>query len=240
MTPRGIEILVKKASVDGAFKRHLLAERSGAAARIGLELDSAEAAMLDVIPETHLVKIIAEAKVSPKLTPVFMGYAATAMLAAVGGFAVVSVPSNGEDGLDIVNTSEKTPTNPTVAFNRDIGKEGFKGPIAGTGYISGIVTDQNGNVIEGAVVVIEGSGLFALTDADGYYLINHVPVGFWVVSASKEGYGEMTVSNVRVMDGLRNNVSFRIDEGITMTLGIRPDLPHHSSIEDKVDPEYLK
>ncbi len=35
MTKCGIEILVKKASVDGAFKRHLLAERSGAAGLAG-------------------------------------------------------------------------------------------------------------------------------------------------------------------------------------------------------------
>jgi hypothetical protein len=85
MTPRGIEILVKKASVDGAFRRHLLAERSGAAERIGLELDPAEAAMLDAIPETQLVAIIEKTRVAPLLRPAFLGYAAAAMLAAVGG-----------------------------------------------------------------------------------------------------------------------------------------------------------
>ena len=58
MTPRGIEILVKKALVDGAFRRQLLTERSGAAERIGLALDPAEAAMLDAIPEAQLVAII--------------------------------------------------------------------------------------------------------------------------------------------------------------------------------------
>jgi len=84
MTPRGIEILVKKASVDRAFRLHLLAERSSAAARIGLELDSAEAAMLDAIPEAQLLAIIEKTKVAPLLRPNFMGYAATAMLAAVG------------------------------------------------------------------------------------------------------------------------------------------------------------
>ncbi len=84
MTPRGIEILVKKASVDGAFKRYLLAERSGAAERIGLALDPAEAAMLDAIPEAQLTAIIEKTKVAPLLRPAFMGYAAAAMLAAVG------------------------------------------------------------------------------------------------------------------------------------------------------------
>jgi len=84
MTPRGIEILVKKASVDGAFRRHLLKERSGAAARIGMELDPAEAAVLDAIPEGQLIAIIEKTKVAPLLRPNFMGYAAAAMLAAVG------------------------------------------------------------------------------------------------------------------------------------------------------------
>ncbi|MCP4231929.1 MAG: hypothetical protein GY771_17510 [bacterium] len=84
MTPRGIEILVKKASVDSEFKRHLLTERSGAAERIGLGLDPAEAAMLNVIPEGQLVNIIAETKVPSKLKPVFMGSTAMLMAAVLG------------------------------------------------------------------------------------------------------------------------------------------------------------
>ena len=84
MIPRGIEILVKKASVDGAFRVNLLEERSGAAERIGLTLDPAEAAMLDAIPETQLVKIIGDTKVSTKLMPVFMGSTAVLMAAVLG------------------------------------------------------------------------------------------------------------------------------------------------------------
>ncbi|MCP4231927.1 MAG: hypothetical protein GY771_17500, partial [bacterium] len=95
MTPRGIEILVKKASVDGAFRRHLLTERSGAAERIGLELDPAEAAMLDAIPEAQLVATIEKTKVTPLLRPAFTGYAAAAMLAAGGGVA-----GCGEEEID--------------------------------------------------------------------------------------------------------------------------------------------
>ncbi len=84
LTPRGIEILVKKASVDGAFKRHLLEERSGAAERIGLELDPAEAAMLDAIPEAQLANIISDTKLPPKLKPVFLGSTALLMAAVLG------------------------------------------------------------------------------------------------------------------------------------------------------------
>jgi hypothetical protein len=82
--PRGIEVLVKKAAVDPEFKALLLAERSGAADAIGLELSEAEAAMLDGVPATQLEAIIANTTVSPKMRPAFMGRAAAVMLAALG------------------------------------------------------------------------------------------------------------------------------------------------------------
>jgi hypothetical protein len=82
--PRGIEVLVKKAAVDPEFKALLLAERSAAADAIRLELNEAEAAMLDSAPGTQLESIIAKTTVSPKIKPAFMGRAAAVMLAALG------------------------------------------------------------------------------------------------------------------------------------------------------------
>jgi hypothetical protein len=82
--PRGIEVLVKKAAVDPEFRALLLAERSGAAAEIGLELSETETAMLDGVPEAQLESIIANTTVSSKLRPAFVGRAAAVMLAALG------------------------------------------------------------------------------------------------------------------------------------------------------------
>jgi hypothetical protein len=96
MVPRGIEILVKKASVDGAFREKLLRERSGAAGLIGLALASNENAMLDGIPEAQLETIIAGTKVNPNARPAFLGYAATAMLAALVGSSVGVTAEDGE------------------------------------------------------------------------------------------------------------------------------------------------
>jgi hypothetical protein len=93
MIPRGIEILVKKASVDAEFKDTLLTERSHAAYRIGLELDPNEVQMLDAFPEGQLDKIIAETLVEPKLRPVFRGYSAIVMLAVVGAAAYGCIPA---------------------------------------------------------------------------------------------------------------------------------------------------
>jgi hypothetical protein len=82
--PRGIELLVKKAAVDAAFRAALLAERSAAAGRIGLELTPAERVMLDGAPAEQLQAVIARTKVEPSAVPALMGKAAAAMLVALG------------------------------------------------------------------------------------------------------------------------------------------------------------
>ncbi len=82
--PRGIEVLVKKASVDGDFKALLLERRSRAADEIGLTLEPAEAAMLDAVPDAQLETIIANTTVAPSRRAAFVGTAAAIMLAALG------------------------------------------------------------------------------------------------------------------------------------------------------------
>jgi hypothetical protein len=93
--PRGIEILVKKASVDPEFRRLLLDVRAEAAGAIGLALDRAEAAMLAAIPDTQLDMIIARATVPVESRAAFLGRAAALMLAALGAetFAVAEPES---------------------------------------------------------------------------------------------------------------------------------------------------
>ncbi len=83
-TRRGVDVLLKKAAVDGVFKKLLLEKRAAAAEAIGLELDAAEAALLEAVPESHLAAVIARTTVSPKIRPAFLGYAAGVMLAALG------------------------------------------------------------------------------------------------------------------------------------------------------------
>ena len=82
--PRGIEVLVKKASVDCGFKARLLDLRSHAADEIGLELEPAEAMMLDGVPAAQLETIIAHTHVAPTRRQAFLGTAAAVMLAALG------------------------------------------------------------------------------------------------------------------------------------------------------------
>jgi hypothetical protein len=82
--PRGIEVLVKKAAVDGKFRELLLDQRGGAATFIGLELDPAEAVMLSAIPQEQLAQIVDQTSVPDEQRRVFLGQVAAAMLAVLG------------------------------------------------------------------------------------------------------------------------------------------------------------
>lgn len=82
--PRGVEVLLKKASVDAEFKTLLLRDRADAAREIGLDLTPSEQALLKVIPAAQLETIIANTRVRADQRPAFLGRAAAAMLLALG------------------------------------------------------------------------------------------------------------------------------------------------------------
>ena len=107
--PRGVEVLVKKASVDEEFREVLLAERAGAAERIGLTLDPAEALMLAAVPSEQLETIIVRTNVPTEHRRAFLGTAAAAMLAALG----VMNPGCGRKG----QVKGERPDLPTVDEN---------------------------------------------------------------------------------------------------------------------------
>ena len=82
--PQGIEVLIRKASVDAEFRAALLDRRAAAAEDIGLALDAAEAMMLRAVPREQLEAIIARTNVPEEHRRAFLGQAAAAMLATVG------------------------------------------------------------------------------------------------------------------------------------------------------------
>lgn len=82
--PRGIEVLVKKASVDREFREALMERRADVAGDIGLELEPSEIAMLSTIPGDQLAAIIDRTDVAPDSRRAFLGKVASVMLAAVG------------------------------------------------------------------------------------------------------------------------------------------------------------
>ena len=82
--PQGIEVLVKKASIDPDFAELLLTDRQAAAREIELGLDPSEAMMLEAVPAEQLEAIIAQTIVPHEHRRAFLGKAAAAMLAALG------------------------------------------------------------------------------------------------------------------------------------------------------------
>jgi acyl carrier protein len=99
--PRGIEVLVKKAAVDAAFKERLLSTRAAAAGEIGLRLEPAEVMMLTIAPAEQLEAVIARTAVPQDHRRAFLGQAAAAMLAVLGlaGDAAYAIDPGAPGGV---------------------------------------------------------------------------------------------------------------------------------------------
>jgi len=121
--PRGIEVLVKKASVDPEFKKILLQKRADAARQIGLELTDAEAAMLARIPREQLEAIISGTKVKPENRQVFLSNVGKLMLAALGVAVIVTVavPTLGHQ-IDLPHETKRPQSEHLVDANQETEK----------------------------------------------------------------------------------------------------------------------
>ena len=68
-----------------------------------------------------------------------------------------------------------------------------------TGKVSGLVIDTNtGESLIGANVMLAGTTLGAATDEEGYYHILSVPPGYYDIRVNMIGYGDKTITGVRV------------------------------------------
>jgi len=104
--PRGIEVLVKKAAVDPAFKQTLMEKRANAADEIGLKLEPAEVAMLNAVPAPQLETIIANTEVADLSRAAFLGRAAAVMLAALG---VSTMNASAQEGPAVTGVRPEPP-----------------------------------------------------------------------------------------------------------------------------------
>ncbi len=92
----------------------------------------------------------------------------------------------------------------TVAFVN----QSFSGT---TGKINGVVTDrETGDPLPGANVIIEGTMLGAATDLKGFYIINNIPPGKYNLKASMIGFGQQTVTDVKVSIDLTTEINFQL------------------------------
>jgi len=81
--PRGIEVLVKKASVDRRFRRKLLKLKDRAARLIGLRLSDIETSIIKSVDKRQLKNIIKKVKVPGYQRRIFLSNTAVAMLAII-------------------------------------------------------------------------------------------------------------------------------------------------------------
>lgn len=82
-----------------------------------------------------------------------------------------------------------------------------------TGKIQGRVTDAaTGQPIAGAQIVVAGTRLGNLTNADGFYFINNVPAGVHDITAQFIGYQTVTVREQRVLAGQTITLDFSMTQ----------------------------
>jgi len=88
--------------------------------------------------------------------------------------------------------------------------------VAQTGIIKGVITDANeGSTLPGATVFIEGTTVGTVTDVDGVYLLNNVPVGNQVVAISFLGFETKTVS-IDMQAGQTIEINEALGEGVIL------------------------
>jgi len=89
-----------------------------------------------------------------------------------------------------------------------------------TGKVIGTVTDQDtGQPLVGAQVVIEGTNLGNVTNEDGYYFVNNVPVGIERITAQYLGY-QTTTREERILAGQTMTVDFALSSEVVQAEGI--------------------
>ncbi|MYF18268.1 MAG: TonB-dependent receptor, partial [Gemmatimonadetes bacterium] len=81
-----------------------------------------------------------------------------------------------------------------------------------TGKIAGVIKDDQGNPLPGANVIVEGTRLGAVADADGSYFIINILPGRYALTASLIGYTNQTQSDVSVKTDFTTPLNFQLKE----------------------------
>ncbi|MDO8684760.1 MAG: TonB-dependent receptor, partial [Armatimonadota bacterium] len=85
-----------------------------------------------------------------------------------------------------------------------------------TGIISGVVTDAaKGTKLAGANIVVKGTNLTTVTDANGFYAITNIPPGTYEVTASLVGYGDAARTDVQVVMDATTAINLALEEAVT-------------------------
>jgi len=89
-----------------------------------------------------------------------------------------------------------------------------------TGKIQGTVSNQAGESVAKAQVIVVGTAFGAVTDDKGYYFINNVPPGTYTMRAQFIGYAPTDVPGVRVLGGQTLTQNFPMKPSAVVVGGI--------------------
>ena len=97
--------------------------------------------------------------------------------------------------------------------------------------IEGHVTDQEGRPLEGASVVIDGSGYGAATNSTGYFLIENLFVGTYTIRAQFSGYQDQQFENIQVRKEGTTVVNFKLTEKVFLSETVVVEALRESDIQ---------
>ncbi len=123
--------------------------------------------------------------------------------AAVGSHPISFATTNPNPLINAKYALSNADGTVSVSLNTEDGSIAVIAPTP-LGSISGQVTTLVGGQpqgLEGATVVVAGTGISAVTDASGYYTIEDIPVGTHTIRIQKDGYQPVEVSGVTVLEG---------------------------------------
>jgi len=87
-----------------------------------------------------------------------------------------------------------------------------------TGNIDGIVVSENsGEPMPGANVMLIGTVLGAVTDLQGHFILNHIPAGSYQMRVSMMGYKTIEKNAIQVKAGETTSVSLKLVETVIET-----------------------
>jgi len=105
-----------------------------------------------------------------------------------------------------------------------------------TGIVGGVVRSaKDGTPLSGANVIIEGTNLSTVTDAEGRFTITNVPPGEYEIRAEMVGFATMTLGGVQVTMDQKASVDINLQEEVTKEQEmvvtrprpmVAPDVPH--------------
>jgi hypothetical protein len=80
----------------------------------------------------------------------------------------------------------------------------------GTGMLTGEITNQDGVPEPGVTVTVKGTDCVALSDENGQYIVENIPLGTYTVEASKAEFTASSIDDIAIVEGEALELDFEI------------------------------